>query len=99
MTHKSNLKNDGDKIDKLTLDEAGQNIAFNEKRSKKYPAIYEEFYDELMYSNPNDYDEMKRLYDFYGYQYSPSLWALNQLAFVEANKKTEERLKNDKLHK
>jgi hypothetical protein len=38
-----------------------------------------------MYCNPNEYDEMKNLYEAYGYKYSRSLWALHQVAYNEAS--------------
>lgn len=60
----------------------------NEKRAKKYPAIQEEFMGEFMYSNPNDYIALKELYESFGFKYSRDLWALQQLAFREANEST-----------
>ena len=83
---------------KLSIDEANKNLRFNQKRAKKYPEIQKEFLDEYMYSNPNDFEEMTKLYEYYGYKYSRSLWALHQLEYNEANEATQRRLKNDKLH-
>lgn len=45
-----------------------------------------------MYSNPNDYKEMVELHNFYGYQYGRSLWALQQVAYNEADEACKRRV-------
>lgn len=45
-----------------------------------------------MYSNPNDYKEMVELHNSYGYQYGRSLWALQQVAYNEADEACKRRV-------
>lgn len=72
-----------------------ENMKYNHKRAQKYPNKQKEFADEYMYSNPNDYKEMVELYKYYGYQYSRSLWAYQQVVYQKADEATKRRLEND----
>lgn len=82
-------------MNKVSLEIALEEQEFNAKLAEQQPEKQKEFLDEYMYSNPNDYKEMVELYTFYGYQYSPSLWAYQQMIFQEANEQTKRRLLND----
>ena len=80
-------------MDIISIHEAFKNQEYNLKRSKDYPESEKEFHDEYMYSNPNDFQEMKELYSYFGYQYSRSLWAMQQVAYNEADKANKKRNK------
>ncbi len=79
-------------MDKPILNQALRDMEFNVKRAQMFPDNQKEFYDEYMNANPNDFEEMKELYTYYGYRYSRSLWALQQLSFQEAHKAETKRL-------
>ena len=79
----------------FSMKEAMEDMEHNRKRAEEYPEKQKEFLDEYMYSDPNNFEEMKELYAYYGYRYSLSLWAYQQGIYNEASKVTEERLKND----
>jgi len=68
-------------MNKISLEVALAEQDFNAKLAKQQPKKQKEFQDEYMYSNPNDYGEMKKLYEYYGYKYSSSLWALQQVTY------------------
>lgn len=82
-------------MDKLSIDEAMRNMEYNYTLTQEYPDKQKEFAEEYMYSNPNDYKEMVELHMFYGYQYSRSLWAYQQVVYQEAEEQTKRRLQND----
>jgi len=82
-------------MEKISIEEAMKNIEYNHMLAQKYPDKQKEFAGEYMYSNPNDYKEMVELYSFYGYQYSRSLWAYQQVVYQEADKESKRRLQND----
>lgn len=75
----------------FSLDEVGRNLEYNDKLAKQNPEKYKEFHDEYMYSDPNDFEETKKLYEFYGLQYSLSLWVVQQMEFAEADKAEKKR--------
>lgn len=74
-------------MEKITLKIALEEQEFNAKLAGKQPEKQIEFQNEYFYSNPNDYEVMKELYESYGYQYSRSLWALQQVVYNDASKK------------
>lgn len=84
---------EGGNMDKISIEEAIKNTEYNRKHAQKYPDKQKKCADEYIYSDPNDYEEMVELYTYYGFQYSRSLWAYQQVIYEEANKK-DERLKN-----
>ena len=71
---------------KVSLLIALEEQKFNAKIAEKQPVKQKEFLNEYMYSNPNEYEEMKKLYESYGYKYSRCLWALQQVAYNEADR-------------
>jgi hypothetical protein len=74
-------------MNKILLEQAIKEQEFNAKLAKKQPEKQIEFAAEYFYSNPNDFDEMKKLYEYYGYRYSRSLWVLQKVTYNEANER------------
>jgi hypothetical protein len=77
---------------KISIQEAIENMAYNHALARKYPENQKEFETEHFYSDPHNYDEMLELYTAYGYKYSPSLWAYQQMVYQQADEQTKERL-------
>jgi hypothetical protein len=74
-------------MDKVTIKQALEDQEYNAKLSVQQPEKQKEFEAEHMYSNPNDYEAMKELYEAYGYKYSRSLWALQQVSYNDTDDK------------
>ncbi len=74
---------------KITYEEAMQNMDYNYALAQKYPEKQKEFATEYYYSNPNDYKEMVELYSYYGYKYSRSLWAYQQMVYQQAGEQSK----------
>ena len=72
-------------MNKISLQEAVENINCNNALAQKYPSKQKDFSVEYMYSNPNNYYEMLELYSFYGYKYSRSLWAYQLAVYQKAS--------------
>lgn len=68
---------------KVTMQEAVANMQYNNNRAKQNPKIQKEFLAEYLYANPNNYQEMLELYTYYGFKYTPSLWAYQQVQYKE----------------
>ncbi len=62
---------------------------YNYALAQKYPEKQKEFAKEYFYSNPNDYKEMLNLYSYYGYKYSRSLWAYQQMVYQQEGEQTK----------
>ena len=73
-------------MNNVSLKVALEEQEFNATLAKNQPEKQKQFSEEYMYANPNDYNAMKELYEAYGYKYSRSLWALQQVAYNEAGK-------------
>ena len=59
-------------------------MEYNNALARKYPDNQKQFALEYEYSNPNNYCEMLGLYNYYGYKYSRSLWAYQQLVYEKS---------------
>lgn len=75
-------------MEKVTAKQALEDQEYNAKLAKQQPEKQKDFEAEHMYSNPNDYEAMKELYEAYGYKYSRSLWALQQVSYNDADNKS-----------
>ncbi len=71
----------------MTIKQALEDQEYNAKLAVQQPEKQKEFEAEHMYSNPNDYEAMKELYEAYGYKYSRSLWALQQVSYNDTDDK------------
>ena len=74
-------------MNKISLRIALEEQEYNAKLALKNPEKQKEFLDEYMYSDPNNYKEMKELYEYYGFKYSLNLWAVKQNAYNEIEEK------------
>lgn len=78
----------------VSLQVALDEQAYNANLAEQNPENQEKFMAEFMYSDPNNFEEMKELYEAYGYKYSRDLWALQMVAFKEADRKDQQNIDN-----
>ena len=74
-------------------------MEYNYALAQKFPDNQKEFATEYFYANPNNYNEMAELYTFYGYKYSRSLWAYQQMAYQQAGEQAKVTLQKPNTSK
>ncbi|GAC1503173.1 MAG: hypothetical protein NVS1B10_08180 [Candidatus Saccharimonadales bacterium] len=83
------------RMERSSLVQALHEMEKNQKLAEQNPTKQAEFEAEFTYSNPNNYEEMVKLYNDFGYSYSRGLWELAQLRYALALEDEQKRLSQD----